>query len=66
MPIERRPPTKGSWRGKKTDTFWTKSTRYGQRYKCSECGKDSLGLRGPARMHWNWCSRHPDQVPPSP
>ena len=43
------------WKGKKRDdsTYYTKSTKYGVKYKCKWCGKESLGIG--AYNHWRWC-----------
>jgi hypothetical protein len=48
------------WKGKKTDIWWTKDSAYGVRYKCPECGKESLGIvwgQAEKTMHWRECSR---------
>ncbi len=33
--------------------FWVKFTRFGQRYLCKFCGKDTLGIGG--NNHWKDC-----------
>ena len=53
-------PKPSGWTGAKDDAFWTKSSAYGQRYKCSECGRDVLATSGDkARMHFSKCSQYP-------
>jgi len=44
---------------KASGKWWTKPSKYGLRYMCSECGKQALGLSVPddRRHHWSWCSR---------
>lgn len=29
------------WKGLKTDAYWTKDSKYGVRYMCSTCGRQS-------------------------
>jgi hypothetical protein len=37
-------PTKpAGWKGAKGETFWTKNSRHGVRYKCQTCGCERLG-----------------------
>lgn len=47
------------WRGKKTDSYWTKHTAYGVRYMCAECGRNTLGI---PMDHWPKCSRDRESV----
>lgn len=53
-------PKPSGWKGAKDDAFWTKGSAYGQRYKCSECGKENLGASSDkTRMHLSKCSQYP-------
>jgi hypothetical protein len=51
-----RPIKKSGWKGKKNDTFYTKSTQYGVKYQCKGCGKIALGIGGSRHNHWTWCA----------
>lgn len=52
------------WSGARGETYWTKSSKYGQRYMCQTCGKDALGLGDTRHNHWPQCSK--TQTPPLP
>lgn len=45
------------WTGKNGDKYYTKSTHYGLKYMCSECGRQVLGVLNQERMHWRDCIR---------
>lgn len=49
---ERNPKPSG-WKGGREAAWWTKSTKYGLRYKCPWCMKDNLGIGG--NMHRDGC-----------
>ena len=47
------------WKGKKTDSWWTKNSSSGLYYMCPKCGKKTLGIvwgEAQKRMHFNTCA----------
>ena len=39
--------------------FYTKDSKYGLKYKCTECGREALGFTHGTdeRHHWDKCAR---------
>lgn len=56
MPLVSRP---SGWKGHKGDRYWTKDSKYGVRYRCQTCGKNSLGISNAERMHMKDCAHYP-------
>lgn len=50
---EKRNPKPSGWKGGRGAPWWTKSTKFGLKYKCPYCMKESLGI-GP-NMHRDGC-----------
>jgi hypothetical protein len=44
-------------------SFWIKSSKYGQKYKCKLCSREVLGYHGADdyRMHWSSCEQRAKQ-----
>lgn len=54
------------WKGTKTDSWWTKESKYGMKYMCPKCGKKTLGIVwGDASrvMHFKECQYYPKDTP---
>jgi hypothetical protein len=47
------------WKGKMTDSFLLKDSKYGQMYFCTSCGKSARGtnFRTDRHHHFSWCER---------
>lgn len=55
--------TPRGWKANKGGNFFLKGSVHGQRYKCKFCGKESLGMGDPRRMHWSHCHLYPPKQP---